>query len=208
MSFIPLFTWNKKNKKGEKEGITCKYRSELESDLVKLVFECKDCSQRGDLRDRVCMREALAALKSEFNVDILIFSDYVETKYFGVAVETLKRAAKVLKEIQRFSSRKPWVEYRFLGSSRIAVQKKICNQCKKNPVSIFGTMKREGEKSLENLFSIFNSHIALLSASHNRECCRKCVETTREDMRYIQNMLLKLRRYVLHQAFKILESEI
>lgn len=208
MSFIPLFTRNKKNKKGEKEGITCKYRSELESDLVKLVFECRDCSRRGDLRDSVCMREALAALKAEFNVDILIFSDYIETKYFGAAVETLKRAAIILKEIQRLSSRKPWVEYRFLGSSRIAVQKKICNQCKKNPASIFGAMKRESEKSLENLFKIFNSCIALLSVSNNRECCRKCVETTTEDMRYIQNTLLELRRYVLHQAFKILESEV
>lgn len=208
MSFTSLFTRNKKNRKEENEGITCKYQSELESDLVKLIFECRHCSRRGDLKDSVCMREALTALKSEFNVDILIFSDYIEAKYFSAAVETLNRTAKVLKEIQRFSSRKPWEEYRFLGSSRIAMQKKICFQCKRNPASIFGTMKREGDKSLENLFSIFNSHIALLSVSNNRKCCRKCVETTREDMRYIQNLLLELRRYVLHKAFKILESEI
>jgi len=153
------------------------------------------------------MKETLAAISTEFNVDIIIFSDYIETKYSGAAIEMLKQASKILDETQRFALRKPWEEYAFANSSVLGLQKKACAQCHNNPSVIFTYMKQEGEKSLERLFKLYNSYIASISQLSSQNCCQKCIETTKGDMLYIQDLLSELRAFVLQQAYKIVEGE-
>ena len=204
MSFTSLFT---RNKNVKKEMTICKYRTQIDSDAANIIFECKTCPGKGDLNDWVCVREAITAIIVEFNVSNIIFSDYVETKYTGAPLETLKKAASIFNEIQRSSQTKPLEDYSFIKKSELVEQKKRCLLCKNNPSFMFAKMKKEGEKSLENLFKAFGKSISGLPDLKSQNCCQKCIETTKGDLHYIQSLLRELRTFVMYQAFKIVECE-
>jgi hypothetical protein len=188
------------------EEAACKYRTDSESNLVTLVFECRGCFRKGDLEDEVCMRGTLAALKTGFDTDALVLADYIETKYSRPVVEMLMRTAKIMNEAERFALRKPWQSPALRKDKRQSEQQKMCIKCPIKPSSLFGQMKVGAAVSREHLFRTFNSSIERLNAVNKIEGCRNCIEISRGELLYIQRLLKELRTYVLYHAFKIVEG--
>lgn len=189
-----------------KTQIQCRHGTELEHDAVRLVFDCRGCKGRADLGDERCMRGALGAVGREFGVSTLMLSGYIETKYEGPVVEALRRGARILEEVQRFSRREPWEDRSLKGKVEPSGLKKTCAQCPGNPGTLFGRMRDEGQDSLEKLFGAYNSALQRAGAVNEGKFCAVCRETTRGDLLYLKGLLDELRSFVLYTAFKVVEG--
>ncbi len=192
---------------GKESRPRCRHSVESDSNTSKLVFDCRGCPCTGDLSDTRCFGEVIAALRSEFNIDSIIFSDYVETYYFDSAMEALRRISGILNDVQRFTGRTPWSEVRVAGEIKSQARKKICSQCPINPITIFSAIDRNGKKSVGLLCRWVNHFSPMLQATTVDARCAACVENTRSDLRYIREGLEELRRYVLYQGFRVVEGE-
>jgi hypothetical protein len=179
----------------------------MESNAAKIIFECKECAGMGDLSDPGCFEEVIAALRSEFNVDSIVFSNYTETNYHGAVMEVLKRISGILNDVQRFAGRTPWNEIQVDGNVKPQARKKICSQCPRNPVAIFSVIERKGKKSIEYLCRSVNHYLPFLEAFPFDARCTACIQNTKSDVQYIMEKLEDLRRFVLYHGFKVVEAE-
>jgi hypothetical protein len=185
----------------------CRYSVEVESNATTLVFDCKGCQGNGDLGDLRCFVEAIAALRTEYNVDSIIFSNYIETNYFGSTMDVLKQISEILNEMQRFSGRMPWREMRGIGDIKMQTRKKMCSQCDKSPAKIFTAIEKRGKKSIENMCKVFNHYFSVMESVPVEKQCYKCIQNTKADLQYIWEKLDDLKTHVLHEAFKVVEVD-
>jgi hypothetical protein len=190
-----------------KKKLRCRYSIEVESNTTKLVFDCRGCQGSGDLDDARCFGEAIAALRSEFNVDSIIFSNYIETNYYGLAIDALKRISGIMNEVQRFSGRIPWKEMGETKDIKLQSRKKMCLQCDKNPAKIFSVIEKRGKRSIESMCKSFNHYLSVIESLPADRQCHKCNQNTRADLNYIQDKIEDLKMHVLYHAFKVVEVD-
>jgi hypothetical protein len=123
-------------------------------------------------------------------------------------MEALKRISGILNDVQRFTGRTPWNEIHVTEEVKLQARKKTCSLCSRNPIRIFSSIERNGIKSVKQLCKSINHFQSFIEASPVEVGCTTCIQNTKSDLQYIWEKLEELRRFVLHQGFKVVEGEV
>ncbi len=167
----------------------CEYQIRTVGDSVDLNVLCKSCDGKASLLERECRNGVLEILQEEPIPDSIILSGFVETLYENDAVELVRELTDILRAVVGFGKRRPGAD-----SER-------CLKCKKAPAYIFNKIGKAFKKSLP----AFSREVRLQSSglSTDRDSCKKCLESTKSDLRSLSNGLDELRSWILGRAFKI-----
>ena len=102
----------KKNSDNYNDGEQpCKYHLSRDSNKVTMIVQCIECQGEAGLDNQRCMTGILQGLYQEFNVDSVILSHYIETKYAEDSMKILRMMVDVLLNLDHMSLRKPYDEY-------------------------------------------------------------------------------------------------
>jgi type IV secretory pathway ATPase VirB11/archaellum biosynthesis ATPase len=167
----------------------CEFEMRPVGDRVDLTVHCKSCDGKASLLERGCRNGILGILLEEPIPDSIILAGFVETLYEDVAVELVQKLTDTLRAVIGFGKRRPGDD-----SER-------CFNCKKGPAYVFNRIERAFKKSLP----AFSREVKLQSSglSANRDSCKRCLESTKSDLRSLSIGLDELRSWILGRAFKI-----
>jgi len=171
-----------------------------------MVAKCMDCQGGAGLVNEKCLTGILNGLASEFNVDSVILSHYIETKYAEDSMQVLGMMVDVLKNLEQMVMREPYEEYfannESLSQSQRNQQKGACGNCELKPEVIFSSLKGQFVKDISGFYSTFNDLTAKVAA--NREgACDECITATKSDLIFLFNRLENFRAFVIHKGFQI-----
>lgn len=195
----------KKAQLGRKE-LSCKYRLSFDSNKITMIASCKECAGKADLKDGKCFSGILTGLYQEFNVDDIILSHYIESKYADESMQMLRMMVEIVNELEHMGIRKPYAEYfesdSKLSSSRKNKQKDACERCALAPENVFSPLKKHFVKDLNVFYEEFNKLLGKIQ-KNNDETCARCISETKSDLIYLFNKLENLRALVIYKGFQI-----
>ncbi|UCF08332.1 MAG: hypothetical protein JSW28_01185 [Thermoplasmata archaeon] len=188
------------------EDASCKYRLSHESSKVSLIADCMECKGRAQLSDRRCLSGILNGLSQEYNVDSVILSRYIETKYTEDSMEMLKMMVGILQDLDQMGIREPFDEY-FSNDERLSSNLKgqlrsQCTKCALTPERIFSSLKREFLGGISRFYDELGKVTNQVAGNHERACAQ-CMKATKGDLVYLFNKLEKLRGFVIYKGFQI-----
>jgi hypothetical protein len=197
----------RKNNNLSKEGERpCKYNLTRDANKVIMVAQCMECHGGAGLHNRRCLIGILEGLSHEFNVDSVILSHYIETKYDEASMEVLRRMVELLQTMNHMGIREPYDEYfagdEDLSSSQKNQQKNICNKCHLKPETLFLTLKKEFVNDIPGFYGMFDDLTRKLATKSDLNC-QECVEATKSDIIFLFNRLEDFRAFVIHKGFKV-----
>ena len=165
-----------------------------------------DCSGGSGLNNKRCLTGILKSLTQEFNVDSVILSHYIETKYVDDSMQVLRMIIKVLQNLDEMGIREPYNEYiaedEGLSLSQKNQQRSICEKCPLKPEAIFSALKREFIGGLSGFYYKFDE-VTRKVAAQKEDTCDECIKATEGDLIYIFNKLESFRAFVIHKGFQI-----
>jgi hypothetical protein len=184
----------------------CKYNLSHDTSKISLIADCKSCMGRADLKDPKCLSGVLNGLHQEYNVDSVILSHYIETKYTHDSMQVLGMMVEILQDLDQLAIRDPFgeiFEHNETISPQIKNQRKVsCEKCSLKPNNIFGKLR---ESFIRDMF-IFYEDLKDISSQIQRnrnEDCIECINGTQSDFLYLFNKLEKLRSFVIYKGFRI-----
>jgi hypothetical protein len=171
-----------------------------------MIASCKECDGKADLKDSICFSGILNGLCQEFNVDDIILSHYIESKYADDSMQVLRMMVEIVNELEHMGIRKPYAEYfesdSDLSSSQKNKQKDTCDKCALAPENIFTPLKKHFVKDLNVFYEEFNKLLGTIQKNSN-ETCARCISETKSDLIYLFNKLENLRALVIYRGFQI-----
>ncbi len=190
---------------GRKDPI-CKYRLSFDSNKITMIASCKECDGKADLKDSHCFSGILNGLCQEFNVDDIILSHYIESKYADDSMQILRMMVEIINELEHMGIRNPYTEYfefdSDLSSSQKNKHKDTCEKCELSPENIFSSLKKHFVKDLNIFYEEFSTILGKVQGQ-NHEKCARCVSETQSDLIYLFNKLENLRTLVIYKGFQI-----
>jgi hypothetical protein len=167
----------------------CDYEIRTVGDGVDLIVHCRSCEGKASLLERDCRNGVLGVLLVEPVPDSIVLSGFVETLYENDAIELIRELSDVLRSVTRFTKR---------GTENDSEK---CSKCKRGPNYIFRKVKTAFKRNLV----AFSRELRLQSSglSANRESCKRCIASTRSDLKSLRGGLEELRKWILRRAFKI-----
>ena len=171
-----------------------------------MVAECTECQGRAGLDDKRCLTGILNGLTREYNVDSVILSHYIETKYTDDAMHMLEMMVKMANEMDQMAIREPYREYfendDGLTSSLKNQQKSTCGKCALRPETIFSKLKKHLLSDIDHFYTEFGSITGQVDAN-GEEACAQCMKAMQSDLIYLFNKLEGLRAFIIYKGFQI-----
>jgi ssDNA-binding Zn-finger/Zn-ribbon topoisomerase 1 len=171
-----------------------------------MVAQCMDCRSDAGLHNKQCLTGILNGLAQEFNVDSVILSHYIETKYADESMRVLRMMVEFFQNLDQMAIRDPYNEYfadnEELSSSTRNQQKGKCEKCAVKPEAIFSSLKKDFLKDVSKIYYTFNNFTEKVAANRE-ETCERCMRATKSDMVYLFNRLENFRAYVIYKGFQI-----
>ncbi len=184
----------------------CKYRLSFDSNRITMIASCKECVGQADLKDSTCFSGILTGLCQEFNVDDIILSHYIESKYADDSMQMLRMMVEIVNELEHVGIRKPYSEYfksdSDLPSSQKNKQKDACEKCALAPENMFSPLKKHFVKDLNVFYKEYNTLLGKIQ-DNSDEACARCISETKSDLIYLFNNLENLRALVIYKGFQI-----
>lgn len=195
---------NKSNQDAQRA--VCKYTLQRASANITLITECKECKGEATLNNSTCLSGVLRGLYTEYNVNSVILSHYIETKYTHDSLQMLRIMVEIMQDFEQLSIREPFNEY-FMGNEKLTSQfknqqKLVCEKCQHKPDNIFSILKRDFLSDI----SVFYETLGNLSkeiGDNSDDECAQCINATQSDFIYLFSKLENLRSFVIYKGFQI-----
>ncbi len=185
---------------------TCKYHLSHDSNKITMIAECKECEGEATLSQKTCFTGILNNLCQEFNVDDVVLSHYIETKYTSSSMQMLRMMVEIVHDLEHMGIREPFAEYfendPTLSSSQKNQHKNSCAKCEFKPEKVFNPLKKHFLKDV-SLFYDELKRIARQVETQENNTCINCVKASKSDMIYLFNKLEDLRALVIYKGFQI-----
>jgi hypothetical protein len=156
--------------------------------------------------DSTCLSGILNGLYLEYNVDSVILSHYIETKYTNESIDLLKRMVEIIQDLEQMAIREPYMEYfknnEELTSQTKNQQKTTCDRCGLRPNKIYGKLKNGFQRDISIFYDDFLK-ISKEIGTNSNEQCTQCVDATQSDFQYLFDKLESLRSYAIYKGFQI-----
>ena len=196
----------KKDPKLEEEQFVCKYHLQHDLNKITMVADCKECEGDSNLNNQSCLNAILNAMCQEYNVDSIILSHYVETKYADDSMQMLMMMVDIVHNLEQMSIREPFKEYFAndpkLSSSLKNQQKNICEKCELKPEKVFSGLKKDFLRDITRFYTELDNVIREVGTNEN-EACNRCMKATKSDLLYLFKKLEDFRAYVIYKGFQI-----
>lgn len=190
---IMIFNKRKAERARKNKSATCTYTVENQRKKW-LVFNCKDCEERGDLTNPTCLKEVLLIMDEEPNVGGLRLSDFMERGYEDESLEVLLNMKSFIDKMDELSQR-----------SVVLSEDQTCTKCKYQPMSIFTHLKDAFYIKIDifydELLKISND---LTDTKLEKKDCQECLYRTRDDIVYLFNESENLRAIIFRHGYRIL----
>lgn len=171
-----------------------------------MVAQCMECKGGAGFDHKKCLTGILNGLTQEFNVDSVVLSHYIETKYADDSMQVLRMMVEILQNLDQMGIRKPYEEYfakeESLSSSLKNPQKSKCEKCNLEPETVFSDLKRQFVKDISSFYCKFNDVTGSVAANRE-EACNKCVKAIKSDLTFLFNRLENFRAFVIYKGFQI-----
>ncbi|MEE9150273.1 MAG: hypothetical protein V3U20_00375 [Thermoplasmata archaeon] len=196
-----------KSKFGEEEFV-CKYCLQHDSNKITMIADCKECGGKGEasLNNQTCLTGILNGLCQEYNVNSVILSHYIETKYADEPMEILRMMVELVHDLEQLSIREPFEEYfandTSLTSSSKNQQKSACERCELRPERLFNGLKKHFLSDISLFYAELKDHSKQVADNKKGECT-ECIKTTKSDLVYLFNKLENFRAHVIYKGFQI-----
>jgi hypothetical protein len=184
----------------------CKYHLQRDSANITMIAECKECQGEANLTDSTCRSGILKGLYNEYNVNSVILSHYIETKYTRDSMQMLRMMVEILQDFEQLSIREPFNES-FNGNDPLTSQSKNqqkmeCEKCHLKPEKIFSKLK---EDFLTNITGFYKSlkTISKEVADNTDNECQLCINATESDLMYLFSKLENLRSFAIYKGYQI-----
>lgn len=195
-----------KSPKLEEEQFVCRYQLQHDLNKIIMVADCKECQGDSNLNNQSCLTAILNALCQEYNVDSVVLSHYVETKYADDSMQMLMKMVEIVHDLEQMGIREPYKEYFAkdpkLSSSLKNQQKNTCQKCELKPEKVFAGLKKNFLRDLSGFYIELDNVIKKVVANEN-EACDRCMKATKSDLLYLFKKLEDLRAYVIYKGFQI-----
>ena len=184
----------------------CKYRLSHDGSKTSLIAECMECDGKAQLTDRKCLAGILSHLSQEYNVDSVILSHYIETKYTEDSMYLLNTMVDFIQHLDQMRIREPYEEY-FENDERLSQsfknqQRSTCESCDLRPEIMFAALRRDFVRGMSGFYREFTLITGKVAA--NREAaCSQCMKATESDLIYLFKKLDSFRAFVFHKGFQI-----
>jgi hypothetical protein len=190
----------------ESQGTVCKYRLQRDSANITMIADCKECQGEATLTNSTCFSGILKGLYNEYNVDSIILSHYIETKYTQDSMQMLRMMVEILQDFEQLSIREPYNEY-FNGNDQITSQSKnqqkmVCAKCQLKPENIFMQLKGDFLSDISGFYETLKN-ISKEVADNSNDDCQLCINATESDLMYLFSKLENLRSFVIYKGFQI-----
>jgi len=166
---------------------TCNYKVKSYDGSRNIIFSCKECVCTFSFDN--CFSEIITAMGDEYNINSIVFKDFMEKKYQDRALDFLILILDILNDLDNFADQK--------------VIKDDCKDCKLNPKELFFIIKQETLNEPVNLFKNFKESLQTI---RNKEGCKECIKDRNEDLKILYKKIFKLRKMVLTEGFGIVED--
>ena len=164
-----------------------------------LVIDCKDCDRTGILANSECLSNVLGLYMSEYNIDSIVLSGYIERQYSGNTIKLLEMMCSLAEAMDQLGTRNPVKEH-FLDGEKS--DDPGCGTCDINPQNVFAQLRTQLVSDISEFYRAF-VHFAQ-SVERGREArCSQCLFHTGNDLVYLHNEMDTLRRYIIHEGFGI-----
>ncbi len=184
----------------------CKYRLQRDTQAITMITDCKECKGHANLTDSTCLSGVLTGLYNEYNVDSVILSHYIETKYTHDSMQMLRMMVEILQDFEQLSIREPYNEY-FKDNDQLTTQsqnqlKLVCEKCILKPENIFMKLKRDFHSEISELYETLK-RISQEVVNNSNDDCSQCINATQSDLMYLFSKLENLRSFVIYKGFQI-----
>ncbi len=201
-----MFTSKRGKNQSGTEQLLCRYQLQHDSNRITIVADCKECQGNADLNDRKCLTGILNGLCQEYNVDEVILSHYIETKYTGDSMQMLRMMVEIVHALEQMSIREPFDEY-FADDSRLSSsfksqQKSVCEKCELRPERAFSALKKLLLMDISRFYTAFDS-LSHKVEGNREKACAECMKATKSDLIYLFNKLEEFRAFVIYKGFQI-----
>lgn len=197
---------SQKSQNLEEERLVCKYQLQHDHNKITMVADCKECQGDSNLNNQSCLTAILNALCQEYNVDSVVLSHYVETKYADDSMQMLMKMVEIVHDLEQMGIREPFKEYFAkdpkLSSSLKNQQKNTCQKCELKPEKVFMGLKKNFLGDISRFYSKLENVIREVGANEN-EACDSCMKATKSDLLYLFKKLEDFRAYVIYKGFQI-----
>ena len=196
----------KKDSQEQDEQFVCKYHLSHEQNQIAMVADCKECEGEASLNEQACLTGILNGLAKEYNVDSVVLSHYIETKYADDSMQMLMMMVEILHQFEQMSIREPFKEYfaddESLSSSGKNQQKTTCEKCEFKPEMGFSALKKEFLRDISGFYSELQKFSKRVG-TNKQEACAPCIKATKSDLIYLFNKLEDFRAFVIYKGFQI-----
>lgn len=190
----------------EDQRTVCKYRLQRDSANITMIADCKECQGDANLTDSTCLSGILKGLYNEYNINSVILSHYIETKYTHDSMQMLRMMVEILQDFEQLSIREPYNEY-FNGNNQLTSQSKNqqkmeCEKCQLKPERIFSQLKEDFLSDISGFYETMKNISEEVADNTNNEC-QLCINATESDFMYLFSKLENLRSFVIYKGFQI-----
>ena len=171
----------------EEKVRNCNYSIESRDGNREIIFDCKHCE--GSFSFEECLSYIIKALQNEYNIDSLVFKDFLEKKYQDESLNLLKLLTSIIDDLDSFSKKD--------------LLKEDCEGCKLNSNKLFHDLKQD---IVEDPDDLFNSIQGSLSMIETKQGCIECVSDLNDDFNIILSKISRFRKKILVKGFGIVED--
>ena len=190
----------------EDQKAVCKYRLQRDSASITMIADCKECHGEANLTNSTCLSGILNGLYNEYNVNSVILSHYIETKYTHDSMQMLRMMVEILQDFEQLSIREPYNEYfkdnNQLSSQSKNQQKMECEKCQLKPEKIFSRLKGDFLSDISGFYETLENISKEVAYKSNNDC-ELCINATESDFMYLFSKLENLRSFVIYKGFQI-----
>ncbi len=187
--------------KGDTDLLTCNYEIGYEGREAKMIVHCKECPGAHSIKDDRCRAALIRALSQEYNINSITLSHHIETQYFGRSMELLSQMVYLINELDNLALRDPIDDY---FRDERARKKHPCVTCGANPNRLFSELRKTFIRDLGEFFAQLKSLPKdIKRIGEPTRYCRKCQETTIDDLTYTFDMFEELARFLVFEGFNI-----